>query len=172
VRQRVRCIGLIGGDTKAICHIVTQVVRHHLVCPVADVGVAVAFDMLEPVGCFAFVMGDSAFRGYPTARPAVALVRAQAQVDVLLAVDVDWFEVFQVGKVAGAQRHAGAGGDLVGAAAVGPMGFGLQAGINGVAQRAFFREDDADALNAAIRAEQFGLRVRVRGERHCYQENY
>ncbi len=63
----------------------------------------------------------------------------------------------QIGKVSGAQGHAGAGDSLEGTAAAGPGFVRLHTGIKWIPQWTFCREDNTDALNAAIGVEQFGL---------------
>lgn len=66
------------SDLKAVCRVITQVIRQHMICPAPNIGSAVAFNVFESIFGFALVMEDGAFCGQPAARLRVAFVQSQA----------------------------------------------------------------------------------------------
>ncbi len=146
----MRRTSLVAGYAEAIRGVVVLIIRLYPACPAAHISSTVVGDMMESVGSFAFVVNDEAIGSHPTCSIVVVIIQAQAKVDVFLAVDEDGVKALQFGKVISPQPHAGASNGLIAAAVVGPGVFRLHTGIDGVAQRALCRENDADALDGSI----------------------
>src|SRR5262245_49480115 len=149
----VRCAVVRGV---AILAVDRHIVRHQLVFPAFDEGLAIAVREAAAAGRAAFVMDDDGGWLDPAALAKLRL-QPKAQVVVLLPVDEDRIEAMQRGEIFCADSEASTADHGERARLAEVRRIGGKVTIELVWNGAPLADDSAEGLDSAIRKDQLGL---------------